>query len=317
MSDKFEIEVGGVTLRSGAIYKIGPKEDTDAPEVYRKHGTSKLLVVGISEGAPCVFDVQQGVWDTGFYINSPCYRGLPKEEVEVLVAERVKHIKEPFEELVGEGKLSHYDTKDSFWLDFGRSNIATDKYFRTSDPKELLELYIALLHGYVCSKEEQNSPFKRNASYVVIDKNKDIGIQEERKQKKADALKEYFKLSAKEEQKGKDVLRYLGLPYSGDESALSSVVMDYVDNKKEGHKNAERLLATVKMANNNLQYYEINLYCQLSDLFKKGVIRKEGSEYYLKNTSLGLDLKAAAKKISKDSDLKETIKEEMLALEAQ
>jgi hypothetical protein len=263
-----------------------------------------------------VFNVEQGIWDTGFFPNSPCYRGVPKDQVEELVAQRVKHIKKPMEELVGEGRLDHKDTKDSFWLTFGRSNLRTGGYFRTNEPRELLELYIALLHGYVCSKEEQNHPMKRNASYVVIDKNKDISVQEERKQKKAEALKGYFKLAAKEESKSQEVLRYLGLPYTGDEDALSSIVMDYVDHGKEGHNNAERLLATIKKANHNLGYHEINLYCQLSDLFKQGAIKKEGSEYYFKNISLGLDLKAASMKIAKDKELKELIKQEILALEA-
>ena len=316
MSEGFNIEVGGVTIKNDAIYKIGPKKDDDAPEAYRKLGTSKLLVEGITEGAPCVFNVEQGVWDTGFYENSPCYRGIDKDKVKVLVAERVKHIKEPMEELIGEGKLTHHDTKDSFWLTFGMANLRTNGYFRTSQPKELLGLYIALLHGYVCSKEDQNHPMKRNATYTIIDKNKDISVQEDRKQKKAKALREFFTLSAKDQGKAKEVLRYIGLPYSGDEEALSAIVMDFVDNQKEGHNNAERLLKTVEKASHNLGYHEINLYTQLSDLYKQGVIKREGGEYLLRNVPLGLDLKAASMKIAKDKELKEIVKYEMLALEA-
>lgn len=317
MSKNFNLKVNGVELKSNTIYKIAPKKDDNAPDAFRKHDTSKLLVNGVSEGAPCVFNVEQGVWDTGFFPESPCYRGWKSEDIEKAVAARVEYIKKPFELLRGKEVLSHTDD-NTFWDSFAASNLWNGRMMDTKQPKHLLELYIASLHRYICTKEYQNQYEYLNASYTVINRDKDVSVAEERKKIKAEALKEYFKMSTSNPGKALEVLRYVGLPHTGDEDATTSIMMDYLDNKKEGHNNSVRLLETLKKAGNNFGYYQINMYTQLADLYQKGVIKKDGGTFSLNNIEIGTDLKAASLSISQSSDkeLKELIKAETIRLEA-
>lgn len=314
MSKDFTIKVNGVEIKPDSLYQIIPKKDDDAPDYYTKNGTSKLLMQGITDGAPCLFDSNLNVWDTGFYENSPCYRGWSGTDIKTQVEALKKHIVEPFEALRGKGTLSHLDTKDSFWLSYASSNIYNGKVFNTAKPDDLLELYIALLGKHVCSKKDENSPFQKKAKYLVENKDAVVGVREERQRFKAEAIASVFKLKEVNKEKLKEVLTYLGLPAT-DDDGLVSVVMDYVENSKEGHNNSKRLVETINKVNSKSGAIEINIYGQLLELFRKGSISKVGSEYFLGEDSIGLDLKSAALTIKKSKPLQEKLKKELVKLE--
>lgn len=307
-------KVNGLELKTDSLYQIMPKKDDDAPEYYTKNGTSKLLMQGISAGAPCLYDQRTKSWDTGFHEKSPCYRGWKSQDVVNQVKALQKHIVEPFEELREEGTLSHKDTKDSFWLSFGASNLWNGRILNTNNPEELLELYIAALHGHICTRDKQNDPRYKGASYTIENKDAVVGVREERKKKRAEAITSFGKLLETNKDSLKEVMLYLGLP-STDDDGLLSVVMDYVENPSQGHNNAERLLDTIKKASTKTGAQEINIYSQLHTLFKKGVIRRISSEYYLDDNSLGMDLKSAAAKVKKSKPLKDILAAEIVKLE--
>jgi len=316
MSKEFSFKINDIEIKSSSIYEIVPKKDDDAPEHLRKHGTSKLLLSGVTDGAPCRFDEVSGIWDTGFHENSPCYRGWKDQDKQNLIKVLRENIVQPIEELKGEGILSHLDKKDSFWLTFGMASLKNGRLLNTSNPLHLLELYIMAHTKKVAPKgDQENNPMYLSARYSIINKEKSVSVREERKLKKAEAINSFFNLKTTDKNKLEEVLNYLGFR-STSEEAITSVVMDYIENPKEGHNNAVRLLDTIKKANSDSGYKEINTFTQLSDLFKKGVIKKVSSEYFLGDKSLGMDLKSASIKVSKTAELKKRLREEMLKTEA-
>lgn len=146
MSDsKVLITVNNLDIKSNSIYKIENKPDMNAPSGYREMGTTKLPSEGIGNSVPCRFVVNdhntgKGVYDTGLYIGSPCFKGKGEKEQERVVADLREHIVKPYEALHGMAILDHKNL--SFWDNFS-VDLWEGRFFNTSNVEDLLDLYIA------------------------------------------------------------------------------------------------------------------------------------------------------------------------------
>ena len=84
---KVIINVNGLDIKEDSIYTITGKLDKNAPSGFVKEGTTKLPSLGIMNTVVCNFVItnkatNQGVYDTGLYVESPCYAKMPKADVE-------------------------------------------------------------------------------------------------------------------------------------------------------------------------------------------------------------------------------------------
>lgn len=322
----FEFEVKGIPIISDTMYQVIPKYDANAPQGFKDHGTTKLLQNGITESAPCVYDENLRLWDTGFYEKSPCYRGMKSTEIQTLVEQLQEHIVEPYEEIIGKGGLRATSDNNDFWDLFGTRPMNSDyalgqiyngKVFNTANPKDLLELYIAILHGSVVLEKDTSAPHARAAKFCIVNKEAAVNLKEKRLLQKAEAIGSFTALLKSNPKKLKSVLEYLGIIASNnvEDTTLVSLLMVYLEDPKIGHENVKRFNETINKASKENGAKEIELFSTLSLLFRKGVIKKEYGEFYLNGTLLGNKIKDGAYKAVSDKNLETEIFEALEALE--
>ncbi|MDC7249867.1 MAG: hypothetical protein PQJ49_08135, partial [Sphaerochaetaceae bacterium] len=114
MSNKKEtlVDVNGLVIKTNSVYKVTNKLDNTAPSGFVKEGTTKLPSSGIGNTVPCPFKITNkakgtGIFDTGFYVGSPCYATMDTDKAEKQVAILKKAIVEPYEKKYGRGILDH------------------------------------------------------------------------------------------------------------------------------------------------------------------------------------------------------------------
>lgn len=306
-AENFKVVVNGFEIESGKIYQVTPKPDEDAPDGFRKERTTKVLSPRITESIGCVKNAQTNTWDTGFYEYSPCYKHLPMNQREEIVKNIVKNIKEPIENLYG-GTNKLDQNNDAFWDEYS-FELRNGEIFNTAEPKELLNLYMAILHRSLAPVKDASHTSYREAKYCVINKDEVINRKLSKDLNYNKAIGNFWTLYENDKPKLIDVLGYLGLhaTESTNEATLNNIVSNYLKNKQSGDQNVEIFLETFKKAKTEEGKAEIKLYGNLKDLAKKGVIIKEGTDYMLAGKPIGSTFKIAASVVAKDQELQEAV----------
>jgi hypothetical protein len=306
-ADDFELTVHGFKLKGNTIYQVIPKPDEDAPDGFRRERTTKMLSPRIDEIVGCIKNPQTNTWDTGFYEHSPCYKHLPFEEREITVAKAVKNIKEPIENIYG-GVDKLGQNNDEFWDDYA-IRLKNGRIFNTNEPKDMLDLYIAILHGSLAPKELASTERFRDASYCVVNKNEVIDRKLSKDLNYNKAVGNFFALLENDKPTLVGILNYIGLParIDTDEVTLNNTVTNYLKNKQSGEQNTEMFLEAFKAAKTDEGKKEIQIYQQLKELAKKGIVKKEGTLYILGDSKLGASFKIAAKTVAGDQKLQEKL----------
>jgi hypothetical protein len=306
-ADDFKVTVHGFEIKSNTIYQVIPKPDEDAPDGFRRERTTKMLSPRISENVGCVKNPSSNTWDTGFYLYSPCYNKLPMEKRQAIVENVVKNIKEPIENLYG-GDNRLDQNNDEFWDEYS-FELRNGAIFNTAEPKDLLNLYMAILHGTLAPKDQASTERFKQASYCVVNKNEVIDRKLSRDLNYNKAVGSFFALLENDKSTLVGILNYIGLParMDTDEVTLNNTVTNFLKNKQSGDQNTEIFLDAFKIAKTEKGKEEIQIYQNLKELAKKGVIRKEGSVYKLGEESLGATFKIAAKTVAGDQTLQEKL----------
>lgn len=304
----FEIEINGFKIKSDAIYQIIPKPDEDAPSGFRKERTTKVLSPRISESFGCVYNSTTQTWDTGFYEYSPCYKKMSVEERQARVEAVTKNIKEPMEAIYGGSGDKLHQNNNEFWDEY-KVEIMNGKVIDTSEPKQLFDLYLAILHNKVAPKENATGEALQLASYGIIDKEEVISRKEQREFDKNTAIGNFYMLLKSDKKKLITILNYLNLfvDENSSEVALNNVMTNYFEDKTNAEQNVEIFNETLELANSENGKKELAFFVTLKQLYKKGVVKKDGSDYMLGETKLGSSFRLAAKKVATDTELQEQI----------
>lgn len=224
--------VGGMKIYSGSIYVITGKMDEEAPSGYQERGISKTPFPGNKTVSCCGWDKDLRVYDTGFFINSGCYKGYSLEDRKEEMDMRIKNIRHPFEETVNEDlDQKNFDFWDSYSID-----LYDGRLFYTDDVRDLFELYIAILSKALTPKEEDGNPLYVESYYCVEDKTTAVDIRKQRQIDKADILYEFMgklKGSESEKQSIYDLLLYLDVIRSIDldPSMVQYIFTNWIDAK--------------------------------------------------------------------------------------
>lgn len=302
---EFSFTVNGIEIKSDSLYQVVPKPDLNAPDGFVKWGTSKLLMNGVKESAPCSFNDYKRVWDTGFYQESPCYVGMPVNDVKVKVGALVENIFQPYENLMGAGTLDHRQSNNEFWDSFG-GDLYNGKVYNTSDPKELLELYMAILHFNVVKPEDKSQHFAAKAKYCIVNKDSVTTLKEEKAFNKAEAIGNFYTLVNNNKEYLLHILEYIGVISTRklEDRVLTNIVMEFLEDKKQGANNIKRFIETVKKATNPKGKEQLKVFSWLTELRRKRLITEQYGELYLDESVLGGNLKDATVKVIADKDLK-------------
>ena len=241
MKTEFEIKIPGVdfSIKSDTIYTVIPKPDPNAPDGFKEHGTTKLIHPDVTNTVAAPFDVEMGVWDTGFYELSPCLRGMDRKEQEEHVKLVRKYIVEPVEKIKGVGTLDH-NAKNTFFDDFPIA-LYNKVSFNTADPLQLLMLYLVILGKDLAPKELSGHPQFKKAAYQVVNREREISNKQQIEIDKGRAIGEFYALLKSDKKKLGILLTYLGVSTTSmqDEDTFITVFQRFLNDKQDGYRNSK------------------------------------------------------------------------------
>lgn len=312
MSDIALLELYGFKFRPKTLYQVTEKTDSSAPEGFKEFKTSKALHPDISNIVPgAVFDVSLGAWDTGLYENSKALiKAIPSQEERTkFIKEITKQIVTPLDKLKGKNFLSQFAENNEYWDNY-RINLFKGKIFNTSNPEELLQLYLSVLHKQLTpSSLEQNPEFK-NSQYCIIDKEDSIDRKLEAEMGMMEAQGTFFNLMKAEKRSDLFlILNYLkiGVTENTEDKVLTSLFNNWLKDKTDGYQNYNVFIKAVKFFLTEDGEKEIYFHSKVKELIRRQVVKQKKSEIWFEDEFVGSDMKSAVKNILSNLDLQERI----------
>jgi hypothetical protein len=282
-------EVNGFQLRANTIYQIIGKEDEDAPEAYIKMGVSKEPDESVMDGYTMAYDNAMNVYDTGFFLQSPCYRGKPKDWVEAQVAARCKWVKDPYEGIVGEKQLDQRNNK--FW-DGYFAVTRMGKLYSTSDAQQLFDLYLLIQSKHVVPKSREGDPKYKSAMYCIEDKNDVIDVKTKRIESEMEASRRFSELKEKDPKRLQDILLWLDIPSKGiEDGTLSRIFYEYL---KRSTNNAEAFVQQYRESANSKWLHILQIHTMLYVLRERNRLERADQSWIVGGYEIDTNLKRAA-----------------------
>lgn len=315
--DKEMFNVHGFTVKANSTYVIKDKRDMDAPTGYIKAGITKLPSKGVSESFQVNFvsrdNGRTGIWDTGFFEYSPCYRDLDNSSTKPIVAALKKNLLTPYRQAVGNATAFEQENEEFF----KKSNfkVYTGKTYNTSDPIEAMELYFGLMTYQVTPKGQEGNTIYDDSSYIVVDINKDANIKDERALGKFTAIGAFSAMLKADKERLISILNYSGMTFAKgiDDTTLIGMFNDYLEGSNEDRTINFNALVEETESKDGLE--KLFLYKTLKEQYVKGgKVSKVSGLYFYDDVEIGSDLKNAALNVTKQSKLIH-IKKELLLLD--
>lgn len=303
-------------IRRDALYQVIPKLDSEAPEGFKEHKTSKIINPDIANSVPgAIFDRTKGIWDTGFYVESSALtRAIPNiTERTKLVKDLEKYIVKPIETLQGKDSLSPRPDNNKYWDEF-QVYVAKDKIFNTAKPEELLQLYLILLHKQVIPSHLESHPEYKTSSaqYCIVDKDDAIDRRLQFEMETMEANGIFYDLMKNKKSDLVMLLDYVGLPVSGenpDNTVLTSMFNRYLKDKTDGYQNSKVFINAYKKFSTEDGENEVYFHSKLRKLFVKGKVKQRKNEIWFDDQYLGNSFKLAAAKVMEDKELQKQLLE--------
>jgi len=296
--------VNGLSIKKDAVYKIENRLDLKAPSGYQKERSTKLPSADTGNTIYCPFD--NGVWDTGLYAFSPCYRG---ESDSTATTEKLKMLQEyvvkPYERKTGiEGILEQKN--DTFWNDY-KVELWAGKYFNTSEPDDMLQLYLAMMAGELAPENDGGNPKYNQADFVIIDKAKERTLKTRKAVTNIDAIISFGALLSENPQKLSNILRYVGVANITDKIDGTTMKTMFHTWIERDERNAEIFGELIDKCEDKKFEEMVYLHSTLKKTAESGKLSKNSiGDYVYNGVSLGKDLKAVAKNLVQNSELSDT-----------
>lgn len=317
-STDFIIKVPGTTfeIKSNTIYTVKPKPDPTAPDGFREHGTTKVIHPDIGDTITAPFDIDMGVWNTGFYDHAPCLRGIQLKEKNDHLSNVIKHIVTPVEEIKGKGALRH--NADNTFFDEFVVTLTNKMAFNTAEPLQLLALYVAVLGKQLAPSDEVGNPAFKHASFQVVNRDKEISTREQSTIDSGRAMGEFYYLLKTDKEKLLTIFKYLNISDTliVEPDVFISVFNRFLTDRQDGYRNGKIFLDHVEKFSTEAGEKELQIFEMLNDLYKAKEVKVIKKEYYLKSKNLGNSLKHAAAKVAIDDELHKLVIEVTADLEA-
>ena len=304
------------TVYKNHTYTIVDKPDSDAPDGFRRMGITKLPHDGVGETFHCRWissgiGSDEGVWDTGFYIYSPCYSGMDDARAKLIVSALKKNVVDPYEKSVGKtGVLDH--NNDAFWTK-QRFFVESDKVYDMNNPKDVLALYMGLLTFQITPQGQEGDSKYRDSSYILVDTTKKRKLKEEKSVEKFEAIGLFYEATRQEPDKLVAIMQYLGMNVNP--NADSVTLMNMFDQYLEGDVSKIKAFRNVMdECNTDEGYSKVLIYKKLREEMNKPkskVHRTPKGVYFFEDRELGGDLKSSAERISREEKL-HSVKQELL-----
>lgn len=300
------IEVNGLLIKADTLYKVDNKLDMDAPDGFIKEGTSKIPSEGVSNVITCRYveiNDREGVYDTGFYAGSPCYRGKSDAEQKSIISTLKKYIVKPFEDFYGKPDiLSHLNLE--FWDNY-TVELFAGRVFNTNDPKDLLDLYISLRSFDLTPVGQEGNPAFSRADYTVKDSDSSLSVAKQRALDRMDAITNFGILVKEDPKMASHLLKALEAlrpNMSMDARELKITLTMWLD---KAVTNPDRFNSFYSKLETESGKDEIVLLSNVRKMILSRKIRKEGRDYIFDNQVLGSDVVNIVKNLQSDEELVE------------
>lgn len=308
MEKRLLATVGDMKIYSDSIYVITGKMDEEAPTGYQDLGISKTPFPGNKTVVCCAWDKALKVYDTGFYINSACYKGYSESAKKAEMNSRIQNILNPFEESANED----LDQKNFDFWDSYRIDLYEGRLFYTNDIRDLFELYIAVLSKALTPKEEDGNPLYVESYYCVEDKTTAVDIRKQRQLDKADIMFDFMskmKGSKADKQKIYDLLLYLDIIRSVelDPSMVQYVFTNWIEEKNtniDAYKEAKSRFLNDDENASGPQI--IKFHRMIKELTEGLVVSINADGLYLNGEHIGADAISAAMSVVDNKNMLET-----------
>lgn len=299
------ISINGLDIKKNSLYKIIDKADNNALDGLRDYGSTKIPQEFMGTSAQCPYDISTETFDTGFYIYSPCYKGLDQEARIKHVAILQELIVEPFEKVYGIGILDNKNEK--YWTEYN-IDLEEGRIFNTANIKDFLDLYIAMRGFELTPKSKNGDPMFAKSQFFIEDREVTSKKRNERAQNYMSALENFFIMMTSEKHKLISVLKYANMNAANamdsttPNSNINSLFKSWID---EDVKNVDNFLRVSAMVNKKAGLEEVTLYSILIKMLKANKLQKIGEEFSYEDSILGADLKSAAKNLATKPSFKE------------
>ncbi len=308
MSKSIIARINGLEIKSDSIYKIVNRPDSGAPSGFVREGTTKLPSADVFNAVPCRYVITnhatgEGVYDTGFYEESPMYAGWDKEKVTAHVEKLRKAIVEPYERKHGRDKLDH--SNHDFWDNYS-VRLTAGHPFITSNVDDLLGLYIAVSNYYVVPEERKGDPKYSNAQYMIVDRDKVRSYADKKANMVMDAMFAFGNLIDSDRNLLINLLRYvkmIDLHTKYSDESLKSAFYQWL---QASNDNAEKFLEAVNKSKTEKGKEEFNLYGIVAKLAKNGVLKFKNNQYHYEDVALGADLRAVSYNLANKKEFSAT-----------
>lgn len=314
---KLLFTVNGFEIRSNSSYKVKDKPDGDAPTGFQELGVTKLPSDGVDECFQVPYKQVgangEGIWDTGFFVHSPCYANMEESQVKVMVKSVVDNLLKPYRSITGNPKA--FEEGNEEFLGKTNFKIYTGLTFDTNNMFDLMTLYFALRGHKVAPEGSKGDSKYRNCAYLLIDKNRDVKEKDRRKALKFESIGLFQTLFEQDKTRLYAVLNWINLRVgeTTDKMTAIGIFDEYISGS---HDKSEAFLNTVKESETKVGLDKLMLYQKLKDSANRNAkITKlpNGTYFYDGTIEIGKDLKSCADNISKLKDL-DKVKRELLLL---
>jgi len=315
MSDKkLLFELHGLEIMSDTMYIVADKIDYSAPSGFQEAGVTKLPSDGVGHTfhAPykrtSKFD---GVWNTGFYELSPCYQGVSRDKVKIIVKNLMANVVMPYRAAIGKADALNEHNHDFF--DKYNWTVQVGDIYRTENPLDVVALYMALIQREVMPKAKKGDSAFAETPYVVVDVSEKTKKSEEKANKEFEAIG-MFEILYKQERARLDLILYYigGATFTADTSqaAYRSLFKNYLAALPT---NIEMFMGFVEKTDKEKGLAELNIYKKLKvrHINDPKIRKTAAGMIYYDQTELGSSLKNAAEAVAKDPSMSE-IKKEIL-----
>ena len=295
MSKEKEIlRVNGVDIKLNSVYTVIHKPDSSAPKAYREEGVSKTPHPYISDVISCVY--KNNRWDTGFYTSSECYRGLNPKEKQIVVDNVKKVLVEPLEEIYGEGVLNH--NNNDFWDGWG-FELRQDKPIDTSDPEQLLGVYMGILHGKLAWDEDMKASKFNGAMFAISNRTEKVNRSEENNLQKTMVKAQAINMHGNDKDLLFKITSYVGLKINEeiDLRGLNTIIGSWIDEKGRGIQRAKSFNDAVDLSKTVKGKKILSVHKELKDLYNKGLIVRENNVLKANGVEIGSNFKEATSNV--------------------
>lgn len=302
-------------IQLNSVYQIVEKSDLrGAPEGYNKLGFTKVPSYEITTTVHAKFDNKRGIWDTGLDETSSVYNGMDSKEKNAILKELTSVIINPLLKYKPKDFLNPHPKpkgevirdKDYNGLENHAIVLGIDRFFDTSNPVDLFNLFTVIYKKDLCPKDQEMNPEYIQADFCVVNDAQKINTTEEKQYKKDKAVSKLISKWEKDKKKALEILKYCGVAASLDSSEQTVVAFfrKWLDDKSDrGGNNSEYFLDRVENFEDERGSNELYIYTQLQKMFDKKEVTVRNGEYFLNSKSLGNSLKIYAETASKDDEL--------------